>query len=133
MGLIVSADGAEERAVITSYECGGAHIDSTGISPSRSPGLVITEELPLEARLDADQDPVAVDVRLYAGAGISGYFFTWPEELPGGSEPLHKFEPAPSLSFRYLPAVPPGDYSLVVRATWEGPIDVFYAISFRLE
>ena len=132
MGLMVSADEAEAHAVITSYECSGAHVDSTGISPSRSPALVIPNEAPLEVRLDADQDPVAVDVRLYAGAGKSGYFFRWPEEFPGGSEPVDKFEPAPSLSFQYLPPVPPGQYSLVVRATWEGPIDVFYAISFEL-
>ena len=108
MGLIVSAGGAGERALITSYQCGGTHIDSTGISPSRSPGLVIPTEVPLEARLDADQGPLAVEVRLYAGAGVSGYFFMWPEELAGDSEPVDKFEPAPSLSFQYLPAVPPG-------------------------
>ena len=119
--------------MITSYACGGAHIDSTGISPSRSPGLVIPKGVPLEAHLDVDQDPVTVDVRLYAGAGISGYFFKWPEELPGGSGPVDKFEPAQSSSFQYLPVVSPGEYSLVVRATWEGPIDVFYAISFILE
>lgn len=133
MGLIVSADGAEERAVITSYECGGAHIDSTGVSPSRSPGFVIPIGVPFEARLDSDQDPMTLEVRLYAGAGISGYFFMWPEELPGGPELVDKFESAPSSSFQYLPVGPPGDYSLVVRATWEGPIDVFYAVSFILE
>ena len=133
MGLMVSADGAEAPAVITSFRCDGAHIDSTGIYPSRSPGLVIAKEVPLEVRLDADQDPVAVDVRLYASAGRYGYFFMWPEELSGGSEPVDKFEPAPSSRFQYLPAVPPGEYSLVVRAIWERPIDVFYAISFILE
>jgi len=35
--------------------------------------------------------------------------------------------------FEYLPEVPPGEYSLVVKSVWEGRIHVFYAISFRLE
>jgi len=47
MGLIISADAAEEHAVITSYRCGGTHIDSTGVSPSRTPGFVIPVGRPL--------------------------------------------------------------------------------------
>ena len=133
MGLIISADAAEEHAVITSYRCGGTHIDSTGVSPSRTPGFVIPVGAPLEVRLDSDQNPISLDVRLYSGAGTAGSFFMWPEELPGGAATVDKFEPAPSSSFQYLPPVPPGEYSLVVRATWEGPIDVFYAVSFIIE
>jgi hypothetical protein len=133
MGLIISADAAEEPAVITSYRCGGTHIDSTGVSPSQTPGFVIPEGVPLEVRLDSDQNPISVDVRLYSGARMAGSFFMWPEELPGGAKPVDIFEPAPSSRFQYLPPVPPGEYSLVVRATWEGAIDVFYAVSFIIE
>ena len=133
MGLIISADAAEEHGVITSYRCGGAHIDSTGVSPSRTPRFVIPVVVPLEIRLDSDQNPIFVDVRLYSGAGMAGSFFIWPEELPGGTVTVDKFEPAPSSSFQYLPSALPGEYSLVIRATWEGPIDVFYAVSFIIE
>ena len=76
-----------------------------------------TRWAPLEVRLDSDQNPISLDVRLYSGAGTAGSFFMWPEELPGGAATVDKFEPAPPSSFQYLPPVPPGEYSLVVRAT----------------
>ena len=103
MGLIISADASQEHGVITSYRCGGAHIDSTGVSPSRTPRFVIPVVVPLEVRLDSDQNPISVDVRPYSGAGMAGSFFMWPEELPGGTVTVDKFEPAPSSSFQYLP------------------------------
>ncbi len=138
MGLIVSADGAEERAVVTSYQCGSAYIDSTGFYPSSTPALVIPKDVPLQLRLDADQDPVVLDARLYAGSGVSGSFLMWPEDFQegmvnAGAEAVDRFQPGLSLTFQYLPTVPPGEYSLLVRATWEGPIDVFYAVSLALE
>jgi hypothetical protein len=37
--LLVSAGETTERAVVTSYQCRNAHIDSTGQSPSKSPTL----------------------------------------------------------------------------------------------
>ncbi len=82
--------------------------------------------------------PTATAVPVYAEAGISGYFFQWPEDLPRGTgdarvEAVDTFRPAPALTFEYLPEVPPGEYSLVVKSVWEGRIHVFYAISFRLE
>ena len=58
-------------------------------------------------------------------SGQRSFFFT-------GVEPTDTLQPAPSLTFEYLPRIVPGEYSLVVRAIWEGPIDVFYAISFGL-
>ena len=133
MSLTVSSDGADDRAIVTSYQCGNTHVDSTGRSTSSSPTLIIQAGVPILFSLDADIEPLNVELRLYAEAGISGYFFKWPEELPGGPEPLDQFGPAPSSSFQYLPEVPLGEYSLVVRGAWEGRIHVFYAVSFRLE
>ena len=120
----------EDQAVVTSYQCGGQYVDSTGRSPALT--LVVPEGVPLGFHLEAKQQPVAVEVRLYSGTGVSGLFFRWPEELPTGVVPVDRLEPTPSLAFRYLPTVPPGEYSVVVRAVWEGPIVVFYALSFRL-
>ena len=129
----MTSGGADERAVATSYRCLSLYVDSTGRSPSRSPSLVAPSGVLVHFRLDAAPRPVAVDVRLYAGAGISASFLRWPEELPTGVEPVDSLQPTPSLTFQYLPDQPPGEYSLVVKAVWDGPVDVFYAISFRLE
>jgi len=131
--LTVSFEEAEEQAVVTSYLCHNACIDSTGQSPSKSPALVIHRGMPIHLRLTAEQPPVAVDVRLYPGAGVSASFLRWPEELPAHMELVDRFQPEPGVSFQYLPQVSPGEYSLVVKATWEGDVDVFYAISFILE
>ena len=131
--LLVSAEGAEEQAAITSYECPDVHVDSTGRNPSGSPSLVAPRGAPLRFHLEAEDPPTAVDVRLYSGPGISAAFFRWPEQLPTGIEPADRFQPAPSPTFEYLPQAPPGEYSVVVRITWEGPIDFFYAVSVELE
>ena len=133
--LSVSFDGGEtaERGVVTSYRCLTAHVDSTAKYPSKSPSLVLPHAVPLSLRMAAEQQPLTLDVRLYSGAGISGSFGKWPEELLTGVEPVESLQPTPSLTFQYLAQQPPGDYSLVVRATWDGPIEVFYAISLRLQ
>jgi hypothetical protein len=74
-----------------------------------------------------------VEVRLYAGAGKHGAFLNWPEALPGGVGPVAVHTPDPSPAFQYVPPVGSGEYSLVVRAAWEGPVDVFYSGSFKVE
>jgi hypothetical protein len=84
-------------------------------------------------RLAAEQQPVALELRLYSGTGISGLFGQWPEELFSDQRAVETLQPTPSLSLQYLPQQPPGEYSLVVRANWDGPVNVFYAMSFRLE
>ena len=89
--------------------------------------------MPLSLRMAAEQQPITLDMRLYSGAGISGSFGIWPEELPTGIKLVDSLQLEPSLAFQYLPQQPPGEYSLVVRAAWDGPIDVFYAVSFRLD
>jgi hypothetical protein len=38
-----------------------------------------------------------------------------------------------SPEFEILPGIPKGEYSMVIRAVWEGDIEVFYDLSFRLE
>ena len=135
LNLRVSLDegGRAERAVVTSYQCMAMHVDSTGRQTSRPPSLLVSRGVPLSFRLGSERQPSTLDIRLYPGAGISGYFFKWPEELPPAIAPVDRLRPAPSPTFQYLPQQPPGAYSLVVRATWDGPIDVFYAIGFTLE
>jgi hypothetical protein len=133
LDLLISAGGAEEQAVVTSYRCHNTWIDSTGRFPPQSPSLVVPKGVPLHFRLAAEQRPAMVDVRIYSGTGVSASFFIWPEELPIKVEPVERFQPAPSSAFEYLPQVAPGEYSLVVRAVWEEPIEVFYATSFRVE
>ncbi len=76
---------------------------------------------------------MTLDVRLYRGARVSGSFLKWPEELPTGEEPVETLRPTPSRVFQFSPEATSGEYSLVVRATWDGPVDVFYAMGLRLE
>ena len=134
LDLLVSFDEGitDEMAVVTSFQCLATHVDSTAQYPSRSPSLVVPHDVPLSLRMAAEQQPVTLDVRLYSGAGISGSFGKWPEELPTGIKSVDSLQLTPSLTFHYLPQQPPGEYSLVVRATWDGPIVVFFALSFRL-
>ena len=133
LGLLVSVDRTQEPAVVTYYQCVRGYVDSTGQYPSRSPSLVVPSGSPVDLRLEAATQPTAVEVRLYPEAGLYGSFGQWPERLQTGIEAVDVIRPEPSLSFQYLPQQPAGQYSLVVRATWEGPVDVFYAKSFRLE
>ena len=135
LSLLVSIDdgSAEQPAVATSYQCMSLHVDSTAQYPSKAPSLAVTQGVPLSLRLGVGRKPVALELRLYSGAGIYGSFGKWPEELFSPDEgPVDALQPTPSLAFQYLPQQSPGEYSLVVRATWDGPIDVFYATSFRL-
>jgi hypothetical protein len=133
LDLLVSAGGAEEQAVVTSYRCHNMWIDSTGRLPPKSPSLVVPKGVPLHFRLAAEQQPATVEVRVYSEVGVSASFFIWPEELPIKVEPVDRFQPAPTSAFEYLPQVAPGEYALVVRAVWQEPIEVFYATSFRVE
>ena len=123
----------EERAVVTSYQCMSSYVDSTGRNPSPSASSLLPADSPLNLRLAAEKQPMTLDVRLYRGARVSGSFLKWPEELPTGEEPVETLRPTPSRAFQFSPEAPPGEYSLVVRATWDGPVVVFYAMSFELE
>jgi hypothetical protein len=135
LDLLVSFDegNTEERAVVTSYQCVSSYVDSTGRDALPSASSILPVDSPLNLRLAVETQPTAVDVRLYPGAKVSGSFLKWPEELPSGIEPVDSLRPTPSLAFQYLPQQPPGGYSLVVNAEWDGPIVVFYAIGFRLQ
>jgi hypothetical protein len=57
----------------------------------------------------------------------------WPEDLPTGVEPVARFERVAGPEFEILPGLPKGEYSMVIRAVWEGDIVVFYALNYRLE
>ena len=132
--LVSNDDGSPgEPAVVTSYQCLSLQVDSTSQYPSKDPSLAVTQGVPLSFRLQAERNPETLELRLYSGSGISGSFFNWPEVLSSSQWPVDALNLTPSLSFQYFPQQPPGEYSLVVRATWDGPIDVFYATSFRLQ
>ena len=133
--LQVSLDESEagELVVVTSYQCMNMYVDSTGQLPSRSSLLRVPRGVSLSFRLGSEQVPSALDIRLYPGAGVSGYFFSWPEELSSAISYMDRPQPAPSPTLQYLPQQPPGEYSLVIKATWDGPIVVFYAIGLTLE
>ena len=133
LDLLVFFDGAQEQAVVTSYQCHNAHVDSTGKSPPSSPSFTIPAGEPLSFHLAAPQPPQTVDVRLYPGAGVSASFFRWPEDLPTKIEPLEQTQPGPASDFQVLSQAPAGIYSLVIRATWDEDVEVFYALSLGLE
>ena len=130
--LEVSFSGGEGPAVVTSYQCGSAHVDSTGQSPGSS-SVSVPVDTPLRLRFGVESQPESVEVRIYPGAGVSASFFMWPEDLPTGVEPVARFERVASPEFEILPGIPKGEYSMVIHAVWEGDIDVFYALDFRLE
>jgi heat shock protein HslJ len=130
--LAVSYAVGEDRAAVTSYQCGTAHVDSTGQSPSSLSGA-IPAGTPLELRLSGEKPPERVEVRIYPGTGISASFFMWPEDLPTGAEPVARFEQVPGPDFSFTPQIPPGEYSVVIRAVWEGGVEVFYAFSLTTE
>jgi hypothetical protein len=79
-----------------------------------------------------DEQPTAIEARLYPEAGLSASFMRWPEELPTGVEPVAEFQPEPGARFEVPPHVPPGPHSLVVRVAWGEEIEVFYALSLEL-
>jgi hypothetical protein len=124
---------AEAEGVATSYRCHSATIDSTGQYPSRSPELVVHRNTPITVQLSVEQQPSAIDVRLYPGAGVSASFLRWPEELPTQVEAVDRAKPEIDVRFQYLPQALPGPYSLVVKVTWGEAVEVYYAISFMLE
>jgi hypothetical protein len=136
LGLEARFAETTQRAVVTTYRCHNAWIDSTGQSPPRSPDAIAKPGAPIAFTgygFTTEQPPQSIDVRLYPGAGVSASFLRWPEELPTGVEPVDRHTPDPGPDFQYIPAVAPGEYSLVIRIAWEGDVDVFYALSFALE
>jgi hypothetical protein len=128
--LLVSAGRSAEQAVVTSFECGSAHVDSTGQSSSKTPTLVVDRGARLELHFSADRKPDEIELRLYPAAGVSASFMRWPEDLPTGQTPIDLWLPEPDADLDYVVRAGPGEYSLVVRASWEGEANVFYAISF---
>mgnify|MGYP002064962279 CR=1 FL=1 len=87
LDLAVSFSGGEGQAVVSSYQCVGAHVDFTGQSPGPVLGPVPVSS-PLRLQFGAEVPPESVEVRFYPGAGVSASFFRWPEDLPKGVEPV---------------------------------------------
>jgi hypothetical protein len=132
LDLVVSVPGGDHQAVVTSYQCGGAHIDSTGQSPG-PPAVSIPRSVPLQLEFAAEKQPEGVEARIYVGPGVSASFFRWPEELPGGTEPVAVFDEITGQAVNLEPQFPAGEYSLVIRAVWGGDIEVFYGFSFQIQ
>ena len=132
LDLVISFEGGEGQALSTSYQCAGAHVDSTGQSPGSVPSSVPLNS-PLRLRFGEEAPPESVEVRIYPGSGASASFFMWPEELPTGAEPIARFEPVAGPDYEIVPQIPRGEYSMVIRAIWAGGAEVFYALGFNLE
>jgi hypothetical protein len=134
LDLTVIGSDESARAVVTYYQCGAMHVDSTGRYPSGTASIIVSGDAPLRLRLGADDTPTSVEIRLYAGAGKYGSFGRWPDDLPGDEAAVDTHRPKPALEVVYDPTVPPGDYSLVIRATWSGErVDVLYSTSIRVD
>ena len=120
--------------MVTSYRCDSLYVDSTGRYPGGDPSFAVPKGAALELAFNprVQQPPVRTELRLYTQTGAYGWFLQWPDDLPDGAQAIDRSMPAPALSFRYRVAVPPGEYALVIRAIWEGPVDVFYATSLGI-
>ncbi len=134
LALSLSFEAMARDAVVTSYRCDRLYIDSTGQYPDADPSFAVPTGAALELAFDprVQQPPVRTELRLYTQTGAHGWFLQFPDDLPDGAQAIDRSMPAPALSFRYRVDAPPGEYALVVRATWEGPVDVFYATSLRI-
>jgi heat shock protein HslJ len=132
LDLAISFDGREGQPVVTSYQCGSAHVDSTGQSPG-SLTAPVPVSTPLRLRFGAEVQPESVEVRIYPGTGVSASFFRWPEDLPTGVEPVAQFEQVAGPLFQIATQIPPGEYSVVIRAMWQGGVEAFFALGFSLE
>jgi len=133
LSLLVSTADIQQPAAVTAYECRGLSVDSTGQSPPQAAAFTISQGTALRLGPGTAQPPSAIEVRLYPGGGIAATFMRWPEELPGGTEPVDRAELEIANPVAYTPHAAPGTYSLVVRIRWPEGIDVFYAVSLSLE
>ncbi|HBD82827.1 MAG TPA: hypothetical protein DC056_02330, partial [Dehalococcoidia bacterium] len=121
------------EAAVTSCRCDRGYIDSTGRSPSRTPSLFVKNDASIKLDLLNVETPKIVEARMYSGAGISASFMQWPEHMPRADQAIATFQPEPAPTFRTDVDLPSGIYSLVVYATLEQPVGVFYALSFTVE
>jgi hypothetical protein len=130
--LQVSSGDDPWEAVVTSYRCYSLFVDSTGRPSSHTPTLTLTDNSPVGMVFFVDA-PVTLEARVYSGEGISGSFMRWPEDLPPAYQAVTIFEIEPDTEFEIDLPLASGNYSLVVKATWEGPIEVFYALGLAVE
>ena len=131
LDLLVSASGGEVQTVVTAYQCGSVHVDSTGQSPGLA-SLSVPADASLQLHFGVDMSPDSVTARVYAEPDVSALFFRWPEELPGGAGPVAVFDDVAGQSLEMESPLPTGEYTMVIRADWDGEIEVFYAFSFRI-
>jgi hypothetical protein len=133
LSLFITSAGDFDLPVVTSYKCFNVFIDSTGQGPQSETMFTASAGEPVELSFSTDEAPSTVELRLYPSTGVSGSFMMWPEDLPGAPEPVESAILEPDLVVSHAFDSGPGDDSLVVRATWDGPVEVFYAVSLGLE
>jgi len=92
--------------------------------------MIVGRGAPIDLRFTVDHPPDEIELRLYPSAGAAASFMRWPEELPTGLAFIDQSRPESGIDVRYAADIPPGAYSLVVRASWGEDVSVFYAISF---
>ena len=133
LDISVSSGGDVGLPTATSYRCLDTHLDPVGQSPDAERTFTASANAPVEVRFAADEAPTTVKLRLYPMPGVSGRSLTWPEGLPGGPQPVESLAVGGALSVSHTFVYGPGDYTLVVRATWDEHVDVFYALNLQLE
>ena len=133
LDLVVSSGADFDLPAVTSYQCLSTFVDSTGQSPEAEPTFTASAGEAIELTFGVDEPPTALELRLYPEPGVSGSFGRWPEDLPSGPQPIESADVETGSGVSHSFESGPGDYSLVIRATWEGPVEVFYAVSLRLE
>ncbi len=134
MELLVASDTGASQPITTSFRCQGTHIDFTGMGPDD--GFTFTmphdSQINLHFNTDIIPNPDWVEMRLYPVTGLYASFLTWPEDLPeGGTDPVESLGTGSDFSHTF--AWGPGEYTLVIRATWGTDVEVFYAINLTLE
>ena len=133
--LVVEAGAGSALAVATSWAGMACGVVDFAQGPGVEPGLAVAPGTPLRLAFSSPGDPQGLELRLYDVPGLSGAFGRWPDELPAGSSgevrPVDTVRPAPARTLVYVADVGPGDYTLVVRASWEA-VDVFFAIVLRV-
>lgn len=131
--LRIGAGSLEMPGIVTAYRCGQLHVDSTAQGPTEPTELLIGPGGSLSFRFLSPKVPGSVEVRFYETQGVTATFGQWPEDVRDDVRVADQAVLAPSMLQHYAPVLTPGTYSIVVRAAWDGAIDVFFAQRLRVD
>ena len=128
--LLVASDTGASQPVVTSYQCQDTYIDSTGMGPDDGFTLTMPHDSQINLHFNTDlvPDPTTVEMRLYPMTGLYASFLAWPED-----DYVERLSTGLTHEVSHTFGWGPGDYTLVIRATWEPDVEVFYAINLTLE